>query len=101
MPAAAVILMHLGDETVAVSGHGAHKTRIAGIITKYAANLLDALGKRGIGDHAACPHLIEKPLLADQLPVLTHQQDQRVEIACVEREARPVTAQAAIIRVEH
>jgi len=66
-----------------------------------AAQRLDALGQRLIGDRYTPPDLAEKAILGNQLAAFPQHQEQGVEIARVELDRRTIAHQPPLRRIEH
>jgi len=88
------------NESVSVLGDGLDEARIAGAVAKGAAQRLDALGERFVGDRDPAPHLGQEAVLGDQCAGLAHEQGERVEVARVELDGDVVAGQPAVTGVK-
>ncbi len=79
-------------------GNGLDEARPGGVVAELAAQRLDALGQRLVGDRDAAPHLGEETVLGHELAGIADEQGQGVEIAGVELDRPIVAAQPAIGR---
>ena len=81
-------------------GDGFDEARTRGIVAERAAERLDALGQRLVGDRHPAPDLVEEAILGDQLAGIADEQGQRVEIAGVEIDRRAVAEQPPVGAIE-
>lgn len=88
------------DEAVAVARDGLDVARVRGVVAEVPADFFDALRERAVADDYIVPHLCEEPILLDELPMLSYEEREGIEVACVEGHAVVSAPELPVGRVE-
>ncbi len=89
------------DEAVAVLGYGFDEARIARIVAEQPPQVRDALAERLVGDRNALPDMVEEAVAGDELAGSLQHHHQRIEIAAVDLDRRPVAGEQPLGGIEH